>query len=551
MIYLPDLIRRSREVVATLVRHGLGSLASELRLRRWPGIFVPWRHRAAELDLPTHARRLRLAIEEMGATFVKVGQILSTRPDLLPGEVIAELTRLQDAAPPSPWPEVSRQLERELGRPLEQAFASLDSEPFAAASLGQVHAGVLPEGQLVAVKVLRPGVERQVELDIAVLRRLGALAGRNEALAAWQPERLVEELGRSLRSELDYGRERRNLQRFGHQLAGVANVRVPQVFPDWCTRRVLTMERIEGVRIDDLGGLAELGVDRGALARRMAAVLFRSALQHGFFHADPHPGNFRVLGDGTLVLLDFGMMGYVPERQRGVLLELLLAIVSGDADRCVDRLADLGLRVDGEDETFRRELALLLFDYADLPFGELPMGDVLAKLLELARSQQLRLPPELALLAKTVVMAEGLGLGLDPGFQLATVARPVVRRVLVERLRPRGGDRLRRSALDLMSLAEQLPARTRRLSARLDRGDVQVEVRLDQRAFVHELERLVRNLRVSALSAAAIVALGLLTLAYPPATLQRWAPWLFGAGALVTLGLLGYLVLDSWRSRRL
>ncbi len=546
----PDLVRRSREVVATLVRHGLGSLARELRLRRWPPPW-PWRSGTAA-DLPTHAARLRLALEEMGATFVKVGQILSTRADLLPPEVIGELTKLQDAAPAAPWSEVHALLEAELGRPLAEAFAELSPEPFAAASLGQVHAGVLPGGEQVAVKVLRPGVERQVELDLAVVKRLGALAARNAALAPWEPQQLVDELARTLRAELDYRREARSIQRFARQLAGLSGLRVPRLHPELCTRRVLTMERLDGVRIDDLASLAALGVDRPALAHRMAEVLFRSALQHGFFHADPHPGNFRVLADGTLVMLDFGMMGYLARREREALMELLLALVTGDADRCADRLAELGVRGGGgEERRLRRQLAQLLFDYAELPFGELPMGEVLGRVLEIARTLRLSLPTELALLAKTVLMAEGLGMRLDPGFQLVPVARPLVREALAARLLPPGGDRLLQAALDLTGVARELPARARRLGDRLDRGALQVEVQLDQRAFVHELERLVRNLRASALSAAAIVAMGLLILAHPPAGLARWAPWLFGGGLLVTLGLLAYLVLDSWRSRRL
>ena len=547
----PDLIRRSREVVAILARHGLGSLVRELRLRRRPSLALPFR-REPQTDLPTHAARLRLAVEEMGATFVKVGQILSTRPDLLPPEVIGELARLQDAVPASPWPEVRRQIETELGRPLEEAFSSFSPEPFAAASLGQVHLAVLPGGEAVAVKVLRPGVERQVELDLAVLRRLAGLAARNGALSGWEPERLADQLARSLRAELDYRRELRSLERFGRQLAGIRGVRVPRAHTAWCAQRVLTMERIGGARVDDLEGLAELGVDRPALARRMARVLFHSALRHGFFHADPHPGNFRVLPDGTLVLLDFGMMGFIAPNDRDALLELLMAIVAADGERCVDRLGELGLRgAAGEEATLRRELARLLFDYADLPFGEMPMGEVLVRLLDLVRSLRLTLPPELAQLAKTVLMAEGLGTRLDPGFQLVPVARPLLRRALVERLRPTAAHGLGQSALDMARVARDLPARARRLGERIERQGLQVDVKVDPRVFVHELERLVRNLRVSALSAASILALGLLTLAHPPASLPLWAPWLFAAGMLVTVGLLGYLAIDSWRSRRL
>ena len=548
MVHWTDLVRRSREVVAILVRHGLGPLARELGLRRWR----PPRRQRGSRDVADYAIRLRRALEEMGATFVKLGQILSTRADLLPPEVVAELVKLQDAAPAAPWGEVQRQIESELGRPLAEAFAELSPQPFAAASLGQVHAGVLPGGEPVAVKVLRPGVEKQVELDLAALARLARLAARQPALGAWDPEGLVEELARTLRGELDYRRERRSLERFAAQHAGLPWVRVPRPYPEWCSQRVLTMERIAGVRVDELPSLQAIGTDRRELAHHLAELLFRSALEHGFFHADPHPGNFRVLADGTLVVLDFGMTGYLAPRQREATIELLLAIVARDAERCADRLLELGLGAGAVEEgALRRDLARLLADYADLSLGELPVDEVLGRILETMRRLRLRFPAELALLVKTVLMAEALGARLDPGFQLVPVARPLVREALRRRWRPASADDVGQAAMDMLSVARQLPARLRRLGHRLDRGGLQLDVRFDPRPVVHELERMVRNLRASVLAAAAIVAMGLLTLAHPPASLPLWAPWLFAGGLAATLALLAYLVLDSWRARRL
>jgi ubiquinone biosynthesis protein len=342
------------------------------------------------------------------------------------------------------------------------------------------------------------------------------------------------------------------MQRFAAQHATQPGVRVARLYPRWCRQRILTMEQIAGVRIDDLAGLQAIGADRAAVAHCLAEVLFRSALQHGFFHADPHPGNFRVLVDGTLVVLDFGMTGYLPPHQREALLELLLAIVAGDAERSADRLAELGLRANAdEDAALRRELARLLFDYSELSLGELPMGEVLERILEVVRTLRLHFPADLALLVKTVLMAEGLGVRLDPAFQIVPVARPLVRRELRRRWRAPSGDRLGEVGLDLLSVAHELPSRLRRLGARLDRGDLRLDVRLDSGPFVHELERLVRNLRISTLAAAALVAMGLLTLAHPPPSLPMWAPWLFAGGLAATLALLGYLALDSWRARRL
>ncbi|HVS04001.1 MAG TPA: AarF/UbiB family protein [Thermoanaerobaculia bacterium] len=542
------LFRRTRQIAVALARHGLGYLAFELRLGR----YLPLRRlRRPAPEEASRGRHLRLALEEMGTTFIKVGQIVSTRPDLVPPDIAAELARLQDAAPPEPWERMRGVVERELQRPVGEVFAEIDPVPIAAASIGQVHRAVLHGGEVVAVKVQRPWVPAQVAIDLRVLRRLAAVASRNPALRAYQPEQVVDDFARTLQGELDYARERRNLERYGRDLEHEAGVRAPRAFAELSTRRVLTMEYVAGARVDDLAALASMGADRRLLARRLAGLLFRSALERGFFHADPHPGNFFVTGADEVVLLDFGMMGYLTPVERSRLVEVLLAVVENDPERATDRLLDLGLRARGpQARLLQRELGRLLYDYADLPLGEVPMGEILARVVEIVRDLQLRLPAQLSMLIKTLIMAEGLGLRLDPEFQLIPVARRLVRRALVRRFRPeRLGRRLGRGALDALSLMEEGPGTVRRLADRMERGDLELEIHVEQREFLWELERIVRSLKMSALSAAAILAMGLLTLAHPPPGWERWAGWAFGGGLIATASLVAYLFFDNFRSR--
>jgi ubiquinone biosynthesis protein len=310
------------------------------------------------------------------------------------------------------------------------------------------------------------------------------------------------------------------------------------------------MEYIEGVRIDDTEQLKTIQVDPKELANRLARLLLGSAFSKGFFHADPHPGNFRITEDGTMVLLDFGMVGYLTPRDRAVLTELTMAMVEADPERMTDRLIELGLKVKGPNiALLEAEMGRFLNNYFDLPLSQIPMGEVLTNLLELIRSLRMRLPAQMAILTKTILMAEGIGTRLDPDFHLIPVARRFVRRAIINRFRPDKSDsRLRLASLDALTLAEQAPKDLRHLMGRIKRGEMDMEITMDDHQIIRELRWLGKTIKISALTIALVVAVALLMLIYHPDGWEQWMRWIFGAGLGAALFFMGYLLFSMFRT---
>lgn len=401
---------RSLEVSRVLARRGSATLQDRLAGRRGG---VP--------------RQVRETLAELGPTFVKLGQVLSTRPDIVPPRFEAELSALQDSAPQVPADAVRRALRRELGRDPATLYASFDDVPIAAASIGQVHGATLHDGREVVVKLRRPGVVSTVEEDLVVLGIGAALVARLPgAFRRVDVAGFVQQFAETIRGELDYVAEGRNADRARADLAGLP-VHIPFVVWEATTHGVLTLERIGGVKIDDLAGLDDARVDRPALARTLAYVYLSMVFTHGFFHADPHPGNLFVEGGGDgeggrLAMVDFGMVGTVPPRVRNALVEILLALVTHDTRRTVAAMRGLGVAPDAVDEdSFVTELDRLTASSIEVPLGELRLAPLVADLMTVSRRHRLTFPRELALLVKTVVMCEGLAAQLDPDFALPGV----------------------------------------------------------------------------------------------------------------------------------
>jgi len=408
-----------------LSRHGLGWLVDLLDLHRLrPGTTEP---SAARQSGP---ERLRRALEELGPTFIKLGQVLSTRPDLVSPEYEAALAVLQDAAPTVPTHDIVDAIERAFGQRLDQLFRSFDPAPIAAASIGQVHAATLPDGTEVVVKVRRPGVVEQIALDLELLDRLAAVAARRSSVARrYDPVGLAREFDSTLTAELDYQREGHNAERIAGNFAD-HDIHVPRVFWDLTRDAVITEERIRGTKVDDVRALDDAGLDRAKIARTLADAYLSMVFVHGFFHADPHPGNVFVETDGRVAFVDFGMVGSVTARTGHALGAILVALVGMDAANMADGLLRLDIACDDIDRVaFERDLARFLDQYARLPLSDLHLGPLIADVMRVVRQHRLRLPSDLALLLKTVMMCEGLAAQLDPTFELIPHLLPYAARL--------------------------------------------------------------------------------------------------------------------------
>ena len=529
-------LNRSRQIAGALLTHGWRFLRNNEEHT------VSTASQALANTRPTH---LRLALEELGTTFIKLGQILSTRADLLPPDYLFELAKLQDSTSPVPFEAIQPTLAAELGQPVEKVFAEFDPVPLAAASIGQAHAAVLWDGTEVVVKVRRPGVVEQVNEDLEILKELATTASRYLEFAdRYDLAGLVEEFSQTLRSELDYIREGHSAERFAENFASDRGIHVARVFWDFTTSRVLTLERIRGIKINDLEALDKQQTDRRWLAQCASNVVLKMVCEDGFFHADPHPGNFFIEKNGTIGLIDFGMVGVLDERTQELLADLLIAINHQDADRLVDVFLDLGVTRKRIDRALvRRDIERLLATYWGLPLGELRVTALLNDVFSVMRRHHLHLPSNLALLLKTVIMIEGLGVNLDPDFQLTKSLTPYTERLVLRQYSPRKWIRsFWGASLDLAKLGVELPQHLRRIIGAAEAGNLQIGMRPEGfDPVIDRLERIANRIVLGVIAAAFINGLAVLMSVYKPPGWERWAWIVFAFGFLCALMLGIYL----------
>ncbi len=499
-----------------LARHGLGffiSITGLERFVRFQRIFN--RNYQQPLSRPEYVRR---ALEELGPTFIKLGQILSTRADLLPPSYQLELAKLQDAAPPLKTEVVTAIIAAEFGRPVDDVFSSFSDVPLACASIGQVHAATLADGTRVVVKVQRPGVVEQIEQDLQILRNLAATASRRWPVAEeYDVVGLVHEFAHTLRAETDYIQEGRNAERFAENFAGDDSVYFPSIFWEQTTSRVLTLERIDGIKVDDLAALDASGIDRTTVAMNGARMVLKMVFRDRFFHADPHAGNFFIQPGGRIGVVDFGMVGTMGPRIQEQLVWALLAYNSEDPDRQVDALYELGVAGRHIDRAaLQRDVEHLRARYYGRPVGEIAIGPVVNDVLGVVRRHRLHLPAGYALLLKTVLMHESLVTRLDPSFEFNAVLGPYARGMIVRHFSPLGwGKTVGQAGVDLARLGIELPQQVRRLLSSLQRGDVELAIRpTGFESMFRRLERIANRLVLGIVAAAFVVALAVLLSAY-------------------------------------
>jgi len=490
-------VRRGTEIITVLSRYGLADWISRLNVD-----FVKDQlksHDGAAIARYSREERIRMALTELGPTFIKFGQLLSTRPDLVGVPLAEELTKLQSDVPADPAPKVRALIETELGQPIDEVFTDFEDSPIASASIGQVHAARLASGDRVVVKVQHDGIESKVREDLDVLIGLAQLAERIPEFALYRPSAIIAEMARTLRRELDFGREERNLQQFAAQFANTPSVRIPRPFSELCTPRVLTMERVEGIKLTERERLLASGFDIGELAHRGAELYLEMIFSHGFYHADPHPGNILILGDSVIGLLDFGMVGRIEERLREDIEEMLLAIVNQDVTILTSLIKKVGTVPMGLDESaLAVDVADFVGQYASQSLDGFDMGGALNDMTEIIHRHGIALPPQAGMLLKALVTLEGTSQLLHPGFSLMEVMQPYHRKMLMRRLSPaRQLRKLRRVYFEVEQLAEVLPRRLSEILEQIQTG--KFDVHLDHRGLGPSVNRLVLAMMASSL----------------------------------------------------
>lgn len=543
---------RYREIAGVISRHGLWWLVQQFGLDRVP-VLGRLGFRGGRENGVSQAQHLRLALEELGPTFIKLGQILSMRDDLLPPDYIRELSMLREHVPPVDADAIIAVIEQELAAPIEELYETFDRVPLASASIGQVHGATLRGGRQVVVKIQKPGVPERINEDLQVFHQLASFAQRHSPLAEqYDLVDLADEFSWTLSNELDYLREGRNADAFRSDFAESVDIVVPEVFWDLTTGRVLTMERIDGLRINDLAGLDAAGIDRPALAQRAARIILDEVFLHRFFHADPHPGNFAVQPDGRIAAYDFGMVGRLSARTSRHLLAMLWATTRDDPDRIIDAAIGLDIiRGRFDRQALTRDIERLIDRYERMSVGEVDLEGVFRDITGLIREHRMRLPGDLALLLKTLSMHQATAQRLDPAFTPLHVAAPYARRAVVERYRPSLlGARMLTGADDALELLLEAPRRLDRLINSLESGNFETSMRIvEADNYVRSFEALVNRLVVAWLVGTSLISLSVLLAIYRPGGVEAWLGPLFWIGAAVTVAAGGILVLIVLRRR--
>lgn len=540
-------LQRYREIARVLTRNGLYATAVQAGLGRW----LP---RAAEDfdrdgDQDVRPELLVSSFDELGTTFVKLGQLISTRPDVFPEAYCTAFATLTDSGSPVPFEEIAAVVHQDLGSTVDELYAWFDRAPLATASIGQAHRARLYDGRDVVVKVRKPGVVEQVQVDLEILDNLAARLTRNSRLFSdLDLAGLVDEFARSLRAELDYLTEARACEEIGENFRGAPGVHVPWIAWETTTSRVLTMEELSGARIDDVPALDAAGIDRPDLAHRAVGVLIEMVFEDGVFHADPHAGNLFVEADGTIGLIDFGMVGRIMPTMRNQFARMVMALVQQDTDALVTALLEIAPpRGSLDRRRLRSEVARVTGWLDGRALSDIRIDQVVDQIFTIVRHHRLSLPPEVVQLFRMLIIADGLGRRVHPGFDITTVLHPYARHLIEERLSPREmAGRVRTAAMAAAELGLDLPGYARHLLERIDGGGVDVNVRAGElEPLVGRMERTGDRI-VAALVVAAMINGGTNVLVAYKDRLGRLAGPLVAAGGAALTGGSAYL---AWTGR--
>jgi ubiquinone biosynthesis protein len=548
---------RLREISSVLIRYGLGDIvrrAGVSTLLERTGQVLQW-GQASDVAHLEPQQRARLALEQLGPTFVKLGQVLSTREDLLPSTWTEELNQLYSRVAPVPFDDLLPQIEQAPGRSPFEVFADLEREPYAAASIAQIHRATLTTGTPVILKIRRPGIVAKVDADLRILEHLAHLAEREVPEARrYRPVEVVGQLRRSLERELDLAVESRNTERFARNFAGDLDVLVPRIYWEWTSSSMNVQEHIEGIRGDDLEAIDNAGLDRKAIGARGVDAMLKMILIDGFFQADPHPGNVMCLPGNRIALIDFGMVGRLSPARRSQLVNLLAGFVHQDEETMLEVLLDWRGNEAVNESRLAADLGELALDYSDAQLKDLKIGTLLHRVSAILREHSIVLPPDLALLFKALMTLEGFGRRYDPDFRLVERAEPFLNRAMSEPYQPVEALRRGQATLrDFLGLVASIPRDLARLVKDARHGRMRVDLdlkRLD--AFGDRVHDALDRATIGIMTASLVVGSSIVMTV-------GGGPTVFGVSLLTYCGLGGYLIafvnslwviLSIWRSGR-
>ncbi|WP_298866188.1 AarF/ABC1/UbiB kinase family protein [uncultured Gimesia sp.] len=505
-------LRRSREIVTVLMNYGFDDLVDQLGLRRYLRLgrrLLFWKRSEPEVKL-TRAKRIRLALESLGVTFIKFGQVVSTRPDLVPRDVVRELSKLQESVPSFPSDIAIKIVERELEGSIDTLFAAFDHQPLAAGSLGQVHRARLHDGTELVVKIKRPDIDRVIEQDLSLMYELATMIERHFPDAEiFDPVGLVNQFSRTIHRELQFMREARSTDEFYRLFQDDATLYVPKIHWELTQGDVITMEYIDGYRIDNENELKNLPISAHEVAANGARIFMKMTFEFGIFHADPHPGNFRVMPDGSICLIDYGMIGVLEEERRDLLIDLLLNVARKDTTRLVEVVLNIGkTKRDIDHQLLRADLRDFIGNYYGIPLEQIKVGAMLTDFINILAIHRIRCPVDIMLLIRALITLEGVASHIAPDLNIAQEMEPYVYKISSERYHPRAiASRMWTEARSLTKVMHDLPEQIGRTLGKL--SDDELRIHLEHKGIDHlttEMDRSGNRLAIGMVMSALILA---------------------------------------------
>ncbi len=537
---------RYQQIIGIILKYGFENIIEAMNIDHYieSGLrLIPFTRPHEKVEKLSKNQRIRMVLEELGPTFIKMGQVLSSRPDLIPVDLTKELARLQDNIPSFGFDQVKLIIASEFGRPWDELFDSMDEKPVASASIGQVHRAVLPTMKPIAVKIQRPGIRKTIEADLEIIHHLASIMENNiQEVAFFHPVRIVEEFAKTLEKELDYTIEASNMEQMAEQFSDDKTIHIPKAFRDQSSERVLSMEFIKGIKIDDIDAIDQAGMDRKEITRMGADFIMKQVFEFGFFHADPHPGNIFVLRDQRICPIDFGMTGFVDQTTREIFIDMAHSLASGNAKQTARLLCDLADYENGPDMArLEKEIALFSAMHLSKTLKDIKTSAMVNQFLELCASHGLRIPPDLFLMTKAFISIEGVARKLDPEFDMVGHALPYVRAATFEKYSTKRIARdLGGIAKETFTLFQTLPSDVSQLLSLTKQGKLKTIIKIEGLEKLMKTQDQTSNrISFSIIIAALILGSALILNSQIP-------PIVFGVSLIGIVGFFAAAVMGIW-----